>query len=113
MAKLLLATENFPYDSGEKSFILPELKRLTEKYEVTIISHAEKERTAGGIQMELPKGVQVVCHPRPVLTGADKIGNPGDSAFEKKFQGAALSIPCFSGAIAGRPENVKEERTSF
>ncbi|MCI8523800.1 MAG: glycosyltransferase [Lachnospiraceae bacterium] len=73
MAKLLLATENFPYDSGEKSFILPELKRLTEKYEVTIISHAEKERTAGGIQMELPKGVQVVCHPRPVLTGADKI----------------------------------------
>ena len=73
MAKILLATESFPYGSGEKSFIMPQLKRLLKKYEGTIISHAAKEQIAAGMQWEIPKGVQVVCLPRPVLTAADKM----------------------------------------
>jgi glycosyltransferase involved in cell wall biosynthesis len=73
MAKILLATENFPYGSGEKSFIMPELKRLAKDYQVTIISHAGKEQIAAGMQWEIPEGVQVVSLARPVLTAADKI----------------------------------------
>lgn len=73
MAKILLATENFPYGSGEKSFIMPELKRLAKDYQVTIISHAGKEQIEAGMQWEIPEGVQVVSLARPVLTAADKI----------------------------------------
>lgn len=73
MTKLLLATENFPYGNGEKSFVMPELKRLAKEYDITIISHAGKEQTANDIQEDLPEGIQVVCHPRPILTGIDKI----------------------------------------
>lgn len=73
MTKLLLATENFPYGSGEKSFVMPELRRLAKEYDITIISHAGKEQLAEGMEENLPEGIQVVCHPRPVLTGMDKI----------------------------------------
>lgn len=40
MKKLLLFTDGFPYGLGEKSFILPELERLVEEYDITIVSCA-------------------------------------------------------------------------
>lgn len=40
--QLYLVTETFPYGTGEKTFILPELDELTKNYDVTIISHASK-----------------------------------------------------------------------
>ncbi|MCH5251080.1 MAG: glycosyltransferase [Lachnospiraceae bacterium] len=42
MKKLFLSTENFPYGTGEKTFILPELPELLKYYDVTIISHASE-----------------------------------------------------------------------
>lgn len=38
--KLILSTETFPYGKGEKTFILPELKKLAQIYDITIVSHA-------------------------------------------------------------------------
>ena len=38
MKKLYLITDNFPFGKGEKSFIVPELNYLIQKFEVTIIS---------------------------------------------------------------------------
>lgn len=38
--RILISTETFPYGNGEKTFIMPELERLKEIYDVTIISHA-------------------------------------------------------------------------
>lgn len=40
--QLYLVTETFPYGTGEKTFILPELDELAKNYDVTIISHASK-----------------------------------------------------------------------
>lgn len=40
--QLYLVTETFPYGTGEKSFIIPELEELVKHYDVTIISHAPK-----------------------------------------------------------------------
>lgn len=74
MTKILLATENFPYGRGEKSFVLPELTRLAKEYDVTVISHVDERQIAerqGGT--DLPAGVRVVTHPRPRLTGRDKL----------------------------------------
>lgn len=74
MTKILLATENFPYGSGEKNFVLPELTRLAKEYDVIVISHADEKQIAerqGGAG--LPAGVRVVTHPRPQLTGRDKL----------------------------------------
>lgn len=74
MTKILLATESFPYGRGEKSFVLPELTRLAKEYDVTVISHADERQIAEGHkEIELPAGVRVVSHPRPQLTGGDKV----------------------------------------
>lgn len=73
MTKILLATENFPYGKGEKSFVLPELIRLAKEYKVTVISHADETQIAEGMRgIELPAGVCLVSHPRPQLKGRDK-----------------------------------------
>ena len=74
MTKILLATESFPYGRGEKSFVLPELTRLAKEYDITVISHADERQIAEGHKgIELPAGVRVVLHPRPRLTGRDKV----------------------------------------
>lgn len=74
MTKILLATDSFPYGRGEKSFILPELGRLTKEYDVTVISHADQRQITEGFEdRELPAGVRVITHPRPVLSGIDKL----------------------------------------
>lgn len=70
MLKLLLATESFPYGRGEKSFILPELKRLAEDYDITILCHADR---AEAVAAELPETVRVICLGRPVIRIKDKI----------------------------------------
>lgn len=44
MKKIVLITDGFPFGRGEKSFIIPELNYLIEKYDVTIISRADKAR---------------------------------------------------------------------
>lgn len=72
MTRILLATENFPFGKGEKSFILPELARLAKEYDVTVISHADAGQLAEGQSVELPPGVRLVLHPRPQLTAFDK-----------------------------------------
>ena len=74
MTKILLATENFPYGRGEKSFVLPELIRLAKDYDVTVISHADERQIAEGqTENRLPAGVRVVTHPRPRFTRRDKL----------------------------------------
>lgn len=73
MTKILLATENFPYGGGERNFVLPELTRLVKEYDVTVISHADERQIAEGQETDLPVGVRVVTHPRPQLTGRDKL----------------------------------------
>lgn len=70
MQKLLLATESFPYGRGEKSFILPELKRLAEDYDITILCHADRAEAANA---ELPETVRVICLGRPVIRMKDKV----------------------------------------
>lgn len=53
MKKLYIATERFPFENGEKTFIGIELEKLLQQYDVTIISHAntnvKKRRIAFGI----------------------------------------------------------------
>ena len=44
MRKLILATESFPYGRGEKTFILPEIERLRQHFDITIVSHANREQ---------------------------------------------------------------------
>lgn len=74
MTKILLATENFPYGRGEKSFVQPELSRLAKEYDATVISHADERQTAEGKEEAwLPDGVRVITHPRPKLNGRDKL----------------------------------------
>ena len=70
MEKLIIATERYPY-GGEKSFLLPELRRLCTRYDITIISHAEDESTP--IDQELPKEIQIIRIPRPCITWKDKV----------------------------------------
>lgn len=70
MEKLIIATETYPY-GGEKSFLLPELKRLCTHYDITILSHAEDEKAP--IDAELPKGIHVIRIPRPRITWKDKV----------------------------------------
>lgn len=43
MKKLIISTETFPYGKGEKPFILPELEKLVNLYDITIVSHADSE----------------------------------------------------------------------
>ncbi len=72
--KLILATNNFPYNTGEKAFILPELKRLRAKYDIVVISHADEEqRKLGYVEQNLLEGMRVLCFPRPVIHVRDKV----------------------------------------
>lgn len=72
--KLLLATNAFPYNSGEAAFIIPELKRLKEYYDITVISHANQEQVkAGYVQEDILDGLKILHFPEPVITMTDKI----------------------------------------
>lgn len=73
MRKLILATESFPYGKGESTFIMPELDRWREHFEVTILSHADSRQQKDGISREVPKGVKVMCFGRPQLSAFDKV----------------------------------------
>lgn len=71
--KLILATNSFPYNTGEKAFILPELERLREQYDITVISHADADqRKSGYVDGDVLEGLQVLCFPRPVIRVSDK-----------------------------------------
>lgn len=71
--KLILATNSFPYNTGEKAFILPELERLRERYDITVISHADEEqRKLDYVEPEIMEGLQVLCFPRPAIRAGDK-----------------------------------------
>lgn len=72
--KLLLATNVFPYNGGEAAFIIPELKRLKEEYDITVISHAGTEQSqAGYVKEDILEGLRIVHFPYPVITTADKV----------------------------------------
>ena len=73
MTKLILATDCFPYGKGEKTFIIPELMRLRQHYDVTIVSHADGEQFRGGLCTDLPEGVELICFGRPELSAIDKV----------------------------------------
>lgn len=73
MKKLFLATESFPYGRSERTFILPELERLKAHYDITILSHADRDQVKGGMTAKVPAGVRVICLGRPQLSAADKI----------------------------------------
>lgn len=72
--KLVLAANVFPYNSGEAAFIIPELKRLKKEYDITVISHANREQMkAGYVQKEILEGVKILHFPMPIITMADKV----------------------------------------
>lgn len=74
MQKLFLATDGFPYGSTERNFVLPEIVRLRQYYDITVISHADmKEIVAGAVYEEQLENVRLVHFPRPIITVADKI----------------------------------------
>lgn len=73
MTRLILATDQFPYGKGEATFITPELMRLRQHYDITIISHADREQVQGGLCAKLPEGVKLICFGRPELSFADKV----------------------------------------
>lgn len=73
MAKLILATESFPYGKGEKTFILPEIERLKKYFEIVIISHASRELLEEGIYGSVPEDIEVVHFERPKLSVPDKL----------------------------------------
>lgn len=72
--KLVLAANVFPYNSGEAAFIIPELKRLKKEYDITVISHADREQMkAGYVQKEVLEEIKILHFPKPVITMADKV----------------------------------------
>lgn len=73
MTKLILATESFPYGKGERNFILPEIERLRQYYDITVVSHAKREQIEAGMPEELPEDIKVVCLERPQLSAFDKV----------------------------------------
>lgn len=74
MQKLFLATDGFPYGSAERSFVLPEIVRLRQYYDITVISHADMKQTAESRgELELPENVRLVHFPRPIITAMDKV----------------------------------------
>lgn len=73
MRKLILATENFPYGKGERTFILPEIERLRQHFDILIISHANSEQRKEGMCEKLPENIKVVCFGRPILSFSDKL----------------------------------------
>lgn len=73
MKRLILATENFPYGKGEASFIIPELMRLRQRYDITVVSHADEEQVRGGLCAGMPDGLEIICFGRPKLSAADKV----------------------------------------
>lgn len=74
MQKLFLATDGFPYGNTERNFVLPEIVRLQQYYDITVISHADMKQTVerAGCE-ELPENVRLVHFPRPIITAIDKI----------------------------------------
>lgn len=71
---MILATNSFPYNTGEKAFILPELERLRKQYDITVISHADAEqRKLDYVEPEILEDIQVLCFPRPDIRTGDKV----------------------------------------
>lgn len=54
--KLILLTERYPYIRGEDSFILPELRRLSKIYDITVIA-CGLDKIPKEVCCELPEGV--------------------------------------------------------
>lgn len=71
--KLLLAANSFPYNTGEKAFIIPELIRLKEYFDITVISHADSQQIeCGYVEAEIMDGIKSFCFQRPVIHFTDK-----------------------------------------
>lgn len=69
---LYLLTDSFPYGQGEKSFIIPELPYLQEKFCVTIISCAtQNDRQNQGMETKLEQGIHTVHYSKGTVKGAE------------------------------------------
>lgn len=62
MKKLFLITQFYPFENNEEPFIFPELLRLKEKFDVTIIAADIEEKTE--IKANVPSDVRVVGYSR-------------------------------------------------
>ncbi len=63
---LLLITDGWPYGQGEKPFIEPELGKLQERFDVTVVSTATDEVASNDkLKSVVPEGVRLVREPRP------------------------------------------------
>lgn len=72
--KLFLLTDTFPYGSGEKTFILPELPYLMENFDVTIISSATKEaRKQKGSETSLDSKIRLIWYPNEEVKGIEVV----------------------------------------
>lgn len=91
--KLCIITQNYPYGYGEKSFIEPELKRLSEadKFDITIISTAQK---GSELTSSMEENIRVVHI-------------PSTSIFKRPFLSIKYGIQYFFSP------NVKTERTDL
>lgn len=121
--KLLLAANVFPYNSGEAAFIIPELKRLKDRYDITVISHASREQSrAGYVEEDVLEGLQIVHFPMPVITGTDKlkallsylVSGDGRQEIREIFQGRQKlvqrlyqSLSFYAQALADQKEIIK------
>ena len=69
---LYLLTDFFPYGLGEKSFILPELPCLQEKFNVTILSCATlADRQNREQETELDSTIRVIHYDKGMVTGKE------------------------------------------
>lgn len=57
MNKLVLFTDGYPFDEGEKPFIHNELYALSKEYDVTIVAYTRKQFEDKDISIDLPENV--------------------------------------------------------
>ncbi|WP_346675690.1 glycosyltransferase [Enorma phocaeensis] len=68
---MVFFTDGYPYGSGEKSFVSPELEVLTTSYQVTLVAFTSKEVVAQTDYISaLPPQVERITYVRPAYSGA-------------------------------------------
>lgn len=59
--KMIFLSSSFPYGKGEKTFIAPELDKLIQEYDITLISHADEEDMSDSVnESTVDPGISVL-----------------------------------------------------